>query len=192
MRAGYRKFFMFAQVATLIGIGYLMTRFWEDAKKQCELYNLPQKLWVIFGIMFICGIVSWGSVDALTRIYIHKWGMELAFLGYKKKIVWEDFSVIQRYKNHFFFNVSKQGKPYAEIVPERRYYDVRTMTMSEVGLDAGFWGDLYIVMGDNLGKGEFTFRLHYKPLIRWLWLGGILMALGALCSAINLKRKRDE
>lgn len=34
--------------------------------------------------MFICGIVSWGSVDALTRIYIHKWGMELAFLGYKK------------------------------------------------------------------------------------------------------------
>ena len=91
-----------------------------------------------------------------------------------------------------FFSVSEQGKPYAEIVPERRYYDVRTMTMSEVGLDAGFWGDLYIVMGDNLGKGEFTFRLHYKPLIRWLWLGGILMALGALCSAINLKRKRDE
>ena len=87
-----------------------------------------------------------------------------------------------------FFNVSKQGKPYAEIVPERRYYDVRTMTMSEVGLDAGLWGDLYIVMGDNLGNGEFTFRLHYKPLIRWLWLGGILMALGALCSAINLKR----
>lgn len=91
-----------------------------------------------------------------------------------------------------FVSVSKQGKLYAEIVPERRYYDVRTMTMSEVGLDAGFWGDLYIVMGDNLGKGEFTFRLHYKPLIRWLWLGGILMALGALCSAINLKRKRDE
>ena len=34
---------------------------------------------------------------------------------------------------------------YAEIVPERRYYDVRTMTMSEVGLDAGLWGDLYIL-----------------------------------------------
>ena len=81
MRAGYRKFFMFGQVAILIGIGYLMTRFWEEAKNQCELYNLPQKLWVILGMMFICGIVSWGSVDALTRIYIHKWGMELAFLG---------------------------------------------------------------------------------------------------------------
>ena len=85
MRAGYRKFFMFGQVVILIGIGYLMTKILGRCKNQCELYNLPQKLWVILGMMFICGIVSWGSVDALTRIYIHKWGMELTFLGYKKK-----------------------------------------------------------------------------------------------------------
>lgn len=91
-----------------------------------------------------------------------------------------------------FFDVTKNGKPYAEIIPERRYYDVRTMTMSEVGLDGGFWGDLYIVMGDSLGKGEFTFRLHYKPLIRWLWAGGILMAFGALFSVFGLRRKQEK
>lgn len=91
-----------------------------------------------------------------------------------------------------FFDVAEQGKPYAEIIPERRYYDVRTMTMSEVGLSGGFWGDLYIVMGDSLGKGEFTFRLHYKPLIRWLWAGGILMALGALCCVFALRRKQEK
>ena len=92
------------------------------------------------------------------------------------------------------FSVTEKGKPYAELQPERRYYDVRTMTMSEVGLSGGFWGDLYIVMGDPLGKGEFTFRLHYKPLIRWLWFGGVLMAFGALCSVLMTKRrgKRDE
>ncbi|OOF60241.1 heme lyase NrfEFG subunit NrfE [Rodentibacter myodis] len=91
-----------------------------------------------------------------------------------------------------FFEVTEKGKPYAEIIPERRYYDVRTMTMSEVGLSGGFWGDLYIVMGDALGKGEFTFRLHYKPLIRWLWVGGILMALGALCRVLTLRPKREK
>lgn len=42
------------------------------------------------------------------------------------------------------FDVTKNGKPYAEIIPERRYYDVRTMTMSEVGLDGGF-GAIYIL-----------------------------------------------
>ncbi|OOF52714.1 heme lyase NrfEFG subunit NrfE [Rodentibacter trehalosifermentans] len=91
-----------------------------------------------------------------------------------------------------FFDVTEKGKPYTTIIPERRYYDVRTMTMSEVGLSGGFWGDLYIVMGDSLGKGEFTFRLHYKPLIRWLWAGGILMALGALCSTLGLRRKQER
>lgn len=91
-----------------------------------------------------------------------------------------------------FFDVMEKGKPYANLIPERRYYDVRTMTMSEVGLSGGFWGDLYIVMGDPLGKGEFTFRLHYKPLIRWLWAGGILMALGALCSTFALRRKQER
>lgn len=91
-----------------------------------------------------------------------------------------------------WFRVDKADKPYTEIIAERRYYDVRTMTMSEVGLDAGFWGDLYIVMGDNLGQGEFTFRLHYKPLIRWLWAGGLLMALGSLLSVCCRKRKSYE
>lgn len=91
-----------------------------------------------------------------------------------------------------FFDVTENGEPYTHIIPERRYYDVRTMTMSEVGLSGGFWGDLYIVMGDSLGKGEFTFRLHYKPLIRWLWTGGILMALGALCSTFALRRKQEK
>lgn len=91
-----------------------------------------------------------------------------------------------------FFDVTEKGKAYANLIPERRYYDVRTMTMSEVGLSGGFWGDLYIVMGDPLGKGEFTFRLHYKPLIRWLWAGGILMALGALCSTFALRRKQER
>ena len=91
-----------------------------------------------------------------------------------------------------FFEVTENGRPYARIIPERRYYDVRAITMSEVGIDAGFWGDLYIVMGDSLGNGEFTFRLHYKPLIRWLWAGGILMALGALCSVLALRRKQEK
>ena len=103
MRAGYRKFFMFAQVATLIGIGYLMTRFWEDAKKQCELYNLPQKLWVIFGIMFICGIVSWGSVDALTRIYIHK-----PFWVIRKKLYGRIFPLYKDIK--IIFSLTYQNK----------------------------------------------------------------------------------
>lgn len=92
-------------------------------------------------------------------------------------------------KAHFV--VTKQNQAYAEIYPERRYYDVRTMNMSEVGIDWGWLGDVYIVMGDKLGQGEFTFRLQYKPFIRWLWFGGLLMALGALLAIFSLRNSNE-
>lgn len=91
------------------------------------------------------------------------------------------------------FDIFKNGKKLTALYPERRYYEVRTMNMSEAGIQWGFSGDLYIVMGDRLGNGEFTFRLHYKPFIRWLWFGGLITAAGALFAAAGLRREnRNE
>ena len=188
---GVLRFHFFAYVLLTLAIWVLFVTLWQNWAKVRLAY---------FGMILAhCGVAI-ATIGAVMSSYF---GSELGVrLAPQQSQQLGQFEFhYDRFSNEIgpnftaevaFFSVSKQGKPYAEIVPERRYYDVRTMTMSEVGLDAGFWGDLYIVMGDNLGKGEFTFRLHYKPLIRWLWLGGILMALGALCSAINLKRKRDE
>lgn len=74
--------------------------------------------------------------------------------------------------------------------PERRYYDIRTMTMAEVGLAHNGLDDIYIVMGDKLARHEYAFRLHYKPYIRALWLGGIVMVFAALLAVIGHRRKK--
>ena len=188
---GALRFHFFAYVLLTLAIWVLFVTLWQNWAKVRLAY---------FGMVLAhCGVAIATMGAVMSSYFGSELGVRLA-PQQSQQLGQFEFHY-DRFSNEIgpnftaevaFFSVSKQGKPYAEIVPERRYYDVRTMTMSEVGLDAGFWGDLYIVMGDNLGKGEFTFRLHYKPLIRWLWLGGILMALGALCSAINLKRKRDE
>ena len=188
---GALRFHFFAYVLLTLAIWVLFVTLWQNWVKVRLAY---------FGMTLAhCGVAIATMGAVMSSYFGSELGVRLA-PQQSQQLGQFEFNY-DRFSNEIgpnftaevaFFSVSKQGKPYAEIVPERRYYDVRTMTMSEVGLDAGFWGDLYIVMGDNLGKGEFTFRLHYKPLIRWLWLGGILMALGALCSAINLKRKRDE
>ena len=188
---GALRFNFFAYVLLTLAIWVLFVTLWQNWAKVRLAY---------FGMILAhCGVAIATMGAVMSSYFGSELGVRLA-PQQSQQLGQFEFHY-DRFSNEIgpnftaevaFFNVSKQGKPYAEIVPERRYYDVRTMTMSEVGLDAGLWGDLYIVMGDNLGKGEFTFRLHYKPLIRWLWLGGILMALGALCSAINLKRKRDE
>jgi len=184
------RFYFFAYILLTLAIWVLFVTLWQNWAKVGLAY---------FGMILAhCGVAIATMGAVMSSYFGSELGVRLA-PQQSQQLGQFEFHY-DRFSNEIgpnftaevaFFSVSKQGKPYAEIVPERRYYDVRTMTMSEVGLDAGFWGDLYIVMGDNLGKGEFTFRLHYKPLIRWLWLGGILMALGALCSAINLKRKRD-
>lgn len=188
---GALRFHFFAYVLLTLTIWVLFVTLWQNWAKVRLAY---------FGMILAhCGVAIATMGAVMSSYFGSELGVRLA-PQQNQQLGQFEFHY-DRFSNEIgpnftaevaFFSVSEQGKPYAEIVPERRYYDVRTMTMSEVGLDAGFWGDLYIVMGDNLGKGEFTFRLHYKPLIRWLWLGGILMALGALCSAINLKRKRDE
>ena len=188
---GALRFHFFAYVLLTLAIWVLFVTLWQNWAKVRLAY---------FGMILAhCGVAIATMGAVMSSYFGSELGIRLA-PQQSQQLGQFEFHY-DRFSNEIgpnftaevaFFSVSKQGKPYADIVPERRYYDVRTMTMSEVGLDAGFWGDLYIVMGDNLGKGEFTFRLHYKPLIRWLWLGGILMALGALCSAINLKRKRDE
>ena len=185
------RFHVFAYVLLTLAIWVLFVTLWQNWAKVRLAY---------FGMILAhCGVAIATMGAVMSSYFGSELGVRLA-PQQSQQLGQFEFHY-DRFSNEIgpnftaevaFFSVSEQGKPYAEIVPERRYYDVRTMTMSEVGLDAGFWGDLYIVMGDNLGKGEFTFRLHYKPLIRWLWLGGILMALGALCSAINLKRKRNE
>ena len=58
--------------------------------------------------------------------------------------------------------------------------------MTEAGIEAGFWADTYISMGEPLTEHAWAVRLHYKPLVRWIWFGGILMALGGILSAIRL------
>ena len=60
------------------------------------------------GVFLLCNILDLLIYSTLTSIYIYEWGMQISFLKYKKKIEWEEFSVIRRYHNHFFFNMSKQ------------------------------------------------------------------------------------
>ena len=86
------------------------------------------------------------------------------------------------------FTIAKDNRTLAEVKPERRYYDIRTMTMAEVGLYHQGLNDIYIVMGDKFGNLEYAFRLHYKPYVGALWLGGVMMILAALLALLGYRK----
>ncbi len=52
-----------------------------------------------------------------------------------------------------------------------------------------FTRDIYVSLGESLGGGDWSLRLYYKPFVRWIWLGGILIAIGGLLAASD-KRYR--
>ncbi|TCP91275.1 cytochrome c-type biogenesis protein CcmF [Cricetibacter osteomyelitidis] len=81
--------------------------------------------------------------------------------------------------------VSKNGKFEAVLFAEKRFYTVSKMTMTEAAIDWGFIRDLYVALGESLGDGSWALRLYYKPFIRWIWFGGVFMALGGLLCTMD-------
>jgi cytochrome c-type biogenesis protein CcmF len=79
--------------------------------------------------------------------------------------------------------IFKDGEPVTTVYPEKRNYTTG-MPMTEAGIDAGLTRDLFVALGEPLGdSGAWALRLYHKPFIRWIWLGGIFMALGGLLAA---------
>ena len=85
--------------------------------------------------------------------------------------------------------ITRNGKPEATLHAEKRFYNVSKMGMTEAAIDWGFTRDLYAALGEQLDDGSWGLRLYYKPFIRWIWLGGLFMALGGLLCMLD-KRYR--
>ena len=85
--------------------------------------------------------------------------------------------------------ITRNGKQEAILHAEKRFYNVSKMGMTEAAIDWGFSRDLYAALGEQLDDGSWGLRLYYKPFIRWIWLGGLFMALGGLLCMLD-KRYR--
>ncbi|HDX1192304.1 TPA: heme lyase CcmF/NrfE family subunit [Pasteurella multocida] len=77
-------------------------------------------------------------------------------------------------------DIRRNGQVEAILFAEKRFYTVSKMTMTEAAIDWGFTRDIYVALGENLGQDAWALRLYYKPFIRWIWFGGVFMALGGL------------
>jgi cytochrome c-type biogenesis protein CcmF len=78
------------------------------------------------------------------------------------------------------FSVARDGEPYTVLHPERRRYV--TMSTNEAAIESNVRGDIYAVIGDRAGPGSWPVRIYHQPLVPWIWLGGLLLALGGVVS----------
>ncbi|NQX90475.1 MAG: heme lyase NrfEFG subunit NrfE, partial [Halioglobus sp.] len=80
-----------------------------------------------------------------------------------------------------------------ELTPQKRRYLASGQVMTEAAIDAGIFRDLFVAMGESVGtEGDWAVRLHYKPLVRWMWFGAILMAVGAFTAVMDKRYRRQR
>ena len=83
-----------------------------------------------------------------------------------------------------------------QLMPEKRRYTAGGQVMSEAAIDVGFFGDVYLSMGEPLpaeaGKAQaWTARIYSKPYINWIWWGCCMMAMGGVLSIFD-RRYRNK
>ncbi len=79
--------------------------------------------------------------------------------------------------------VTRDGEPVTTLLPQKRVYRVQQNPMTEAALHPRLSRDLYVAMGEPLGNNAWSMRIQYKPLIRLIWLGCIIMSIGGAVAA---------
>ncbi|RPI16806.1 MAG: heme lyase CcmF/NrfE family subunit [Lysobacterales bacterium] len=87
--------------------------------------------------------------------------------------------------------VTRGGELVTTLHPQKRTYRVQTMPMTESGIHVNWHRDLFVAMGDDLGAGAWSMRVQFKPMVRYIWLGALIMALGGLI-AVSDRRYRTR
>ena len=87
--------------------------------------------------------------------------------------------------------ITKDGKYIQTVYPEKRVYDSSSMAMTEAGIEANLFRDLFIAVGEDIGGGSWSMHLQYKPLLRLIWYGAIVMMLGGLIRVFLSKRNEE-
>ena len=85
--------------------------------------------------------------------------------------------------------VMVDGDTETVLFPEKRTYFVQTMPMTEAAIDTGLFRDLYVSLGEPVGRGAWSVRVYYKPFVDWIWGGAFIMAIGGIF-AVSDRRYR--
>jgi cytochrome c-type biogenesis protein CcmF len=86
--------------------------------------------------------------------------------------------------------VSKDGANITTLHPQKRQYNSGGNLMTEAGIEVGAARDLFAALGEDLGQGRWSLRLQYKPLIRYIWFGALLIALGGGIAGLDRRYRR--
>ena len=85
--------------------------------------------------------------------------------------------------------VSKNGKVLGVYEPQKHLYKASQQPTSEVRRHATWVEDVYLVFASVTDENKATIQVFVKPLVRWVWIGGIVMFLGTFVTLVPDRRE---
>ncbi len=182
--------------AILSSLAYLVTRVRESrsagvwAKLRATSRSTYGMLLAHVGIgVFILGVTLVKGYEITSEVRMRA-GDTTTVGGYVFRFISAEEVTGPNYKAaRVAMEVTRDGAKVTTLYPEKRFYTVQTMNMTESAIDTGLFRDLYVALGEAISLDEWIVRVQHKPMVDWIWAGCLLMALGGVL-AVSDRRYR--
>ena len=145
---------------------------------------------VHLGILIIAvGVTGSQAWSVQTETTLRR-GESAELAGYRVRF--EDLTASEE-SNHFkvagAFTVSN-GRVLGVLRPAKKFYPQEQSPIAYVDYRLGLNEDVYLVLGDFARDGsQATVKLLVNRLVSWIWIGGLVLTLGALLAILPERRK---
>src|SRR5206468_8019063 len=146
---------------------------------------------VHLGILVIAlGVAGSQAWSVQTETTLEK-GQSVELAGYRVRF---DRLSASEESNHFkvtgTFTVANGRDPLAVLAPAKKFYPQEQTPIAYVDYRLGLREDLYLVLGDFARDGsQATIKLQVNRLVSWIWIGGLVLTLGALLAILPERHK---
>jgi cytochrome c-type biogenesis protein CcmF len=86
-------------------------------------------------------------------------------------------------------SITRNGAPVSVLFPEKRRYWVQGTVQTTAAIAPALNRDLLAALGEDVGAGAWSLRLQYRPLIRFVWIGALIMAIGGVTAVIGRRQR---
>jgi cytochrome c-type biogenesis protein CcmF len=110
-------------------------------------------------------------------------GLSVSLGNGQRNLAWQAIALFQVYKG---------DKPLGTMTTEKRMYVTGDQAITEVGIRVAAYEDLYLILAalddpdaalNNSPDAQgIDLQVLVKPLVLWIWLGGLTLAIGSLIS----------